>query len=268
MESESLYDAYNRYFKVIRADTPELQDEVHRLRYQVYCVEHQFENADDFPDGMERDKYDEHSVHSLLIHKPSGAIAGSVRLVLPVTNRSDAGLPIGEVCREAALYDDSLFRREYAAEVSRFAIAKTFRRRIGEQGSPCGVTEESLRAIDVAAELNNDRRVAHHLTLGLISSLVEMSVEHGISVWCSVMERALLRLLTRVGIHFTNLGPLIEYHGKRQPCYSDLHELLERVKQERPDVWEILTERGTHWPVRDAIKNTSNQSDMITRKSL
>lgn len=248
MESESLYDAYNQYFKVIRADTPELLNEVFRLRYQVYCIEHNFENPDDFPNGMERDRFDKHSVHSLLVHKPTGAIAGSVRLVLPLKKNPDFCLPIDDVCGEASLHDSSLFLRKHAGEVSRFAIAKTFRRRIGEQGSPCGVTEESLRAMEIAASLNNDRRIAHHLTLGLISSLVQMSVENGISVWCSVMERALLRLLTRIGIHFNDLGPQIEYHGKRQPCYSVLGELLDGVMEERPDVWEVLTEKGRFWP--------------------
>ena len=244
MDSESLYDAYNLYFKVIRADTPELLDEVFRLRYQVYCIEHKFENPDDFPDGRERDEYDEHAVHSLLVHKPSGAIAGSVRMVLPLIDNPDNCLPIDDVCDESALHDPSLIPRRHAGEVSRFAIAKTFRRRIGEQGSPCGVTEESIKAMEVAAALNSDRRIAHHLTLGLISSLVQMSAEHGIIIWCSVMERALLRLLKRIGIHFNNLGPQIEYHGKRQPCYSVLYELLDRVMQERPDVWEVLTEKG------------------------
>ncbi|MCA9354922.1 PEP-CTERM/exosortase system-associated acyltransferase [Candidatus Kaiserbacteria bacterium] len=248
MDSESLYDAYNRYFKVIRADTPELLNEVFRLRYQVYCIEHKFENQDDFPDGRESDAYDKHSIHSLLVHKPSGVIAGSVRLVLPLMNNPDHSLPIDHVCDEAALHDSSLFLREHTGEVSRFAIAKTFRRRIGEQGSPCGVTEESLRAMDIAASLKNDRRIAHHLTLGLISSLVQMSAEYGILVWCSVMERALLRLLTRIGIHFTDLGPQIEYHGKRQPCYSVLDDLLDRVMAERADVWEVLTDKGRFWP--------------------
>jgi len=252
MESESLYDAYNKYFKVIRADTPELLDEVFRLRYQVYCLEHKFENPEEFSDGMERDDFDAHSVHSLLVHKPSGAIAGSVRLVLPLMKKQKRGLPIDDVCDEEILNDTSLFEKRHTGEVSRFAVAKTFRRRIGEQGSPCGVTEESLRAMEVAANLNSDRRIAHHLTLGLISSLVQMSAEHGIYVWCAVMERALLRLLKRIGIHFTNVGPLIEYHGKRQPCYSDLDELLDRVKKERPDVWEVLTEEGRHWPLHDS----------------
>ncbi|MCB1753233.1 MAG: PEP-CTERM/exosortase system-associated acyltransferase, partial [Gammaproteobacteria bacterium] len=43
-------------------------------------------------------------------------------------------------------------------------------------------------------------------------------------------------------------GPQIEYHGKRQPCYSFLDELLDRVMEERPDVWEVLTEKGSFGP--------------------
>ena len=37
-----------------------------------------------------------------------------------------------------------------------------------------------------------DRRLAPHITLGLIESLVAMSVQSGTTHWCSVMERALL----------------------------------------------------------------------------
>ena len=46
MESERLIDSYNRYFEVVRASTPELMEEVFRLRYQVYCIEHNFEKAE------------------------------------------------------------------------------------------------------------------------------------------------------------------------------------------------------------------------------
>lgn len=244
MDSERLFDLYNQYFMTIKADTPELLEEVYRLRYQVYCVEHNFEKPGEFPDGLERDEFDSHSVHSLLIHKPSQLIAGSARLVLPVSNNLTGCLPIDRVCKDRILQHSDTIPRRYAAEVSRFAFVKQFRRRIGEQGSPCGVTDESLQALETAQALSKDRRIAHHLTLGMISSLVKMSLEHNVNVWCSVMERALLRLLTRIGIHFTNIGPQISYHGRRQPCYTHVGIMLERVKEERPDVWEVLTEEG------------------------
>ena len=37
----------------------------------------------DHPEGLERDQFDHHSVHSLLVHQSSGQAVGTVRLVLP-----------------------------------------------------------------------------------------------------------------------------------------------------------------------------------------
>jgi N-acyl amino acid synthase of PEP-CTERM/exosortase system len=243
-DDQRLFDLYNAYFRVVRADTDELRADVYRLRFHVYAVEHKFERPDDFPDGQEKDIFDDHSVHSLLIHRPSETIAGTVRLILPDPARSIGSLPIDHVCSDPVLGGSPELPRTCTAEVSRFAVSKSFRRRLGEAGSPSGVTEESLRAEEEKAAHMGDRRIAPHITLGLIQSLVEMSIEHGVTHWCAVMERALLRLLTKIGIHFQDAGPLVEYHGRRQPCYRNLHDLLETVKQERFDVWEILTREG------------------------
>ncbi len=56
-------------------------------------------------------------------------------------------------------------------------------------------------------------------------------------------------MLARLGIHFNPLGPFVIYHGKRQPCYADLDELLARTWTERFDVWQVLTRDGLLWPV-------------------
>ena len=250
MDEERLFDAYNRYFEWVRADTPKLLEEVFRVRYAVYCLEQSFEDPADFPDGLERDGYDSHSVHSLLIHSPSGRVAGAVRLILPLRENPIGSLPIDKICSDPILTGAERISRASTAEVSRFAVTKGFRRRwhMGEQQSPSGVTEKSLEAAQARGVFPHDRRVSSHITLGLIASLVQMSAENGVSVWCSVMEWALLRLLTRIGIHFTPIGPQVEHHGKRQPCYSSLDTLLVRAKSERPDVWEILTNEGRAWP--------------------
>src|SRR3546814_10307851 len=68
----------------------------------------------------------------------------------------------------------------------------------------------------------DERRVIPNMTLGLIEGLVRMSLDHGIFYWCAVMERPLLRLLARLGIHFEDIGPLVDYHGRRQPCFLKL----------------------------------------------
>jgi N-acyl amino acid synthase of PEP-CTERM/exosortase system len=76
-----------------------------------------------------------------------------------------------------------------------------------------------------------------------------MSAREGITHWAAVMEPALLRLLTRLGIHFNPLGRLVDHHGRRQPCWADLDVLLRRVYAERPDVWDVITDGGRLWPL-------------------
>jgi N-acyl amino acid synthase of PEP-CTERM/exosortase system len=239
--TERLVDVYDQFFRVVLVDdNPPLLDEGYRLRYQVYCVEHRFEDPAHFPDGLERDRYDARSLHSLLIHRPSGAIMGTVRLILPDPDRPVGSLPIDTVCQALELKDDYALPRAHTAEVSRFAVSRWFRRRIGEAGSPSAVTDESLAEMAARRDMA-ERRIAPHITLGLIESLVRMSVASGATHWCSVMERALLRLLSRIGIHFDNIGPQVEHHGRRQPCCIGLNTLLERVKEERFDIWELIS---------------------------
>jgi N-acyl amino acid synthase of PEP-CTERM/exosortase system len=127
------------------------------------------------------------------------------------------------------------------AEISRFSIVKSFRHHTPEQGFEAQLSSEEWR------------KMLFHLPLGLIKSCVEMSVREGMTHWAAVMEPALLRLLTRLGIYFNPLGSLVEYHGRRQPCWVDVGAMLARVHAERPDVWEVITDGGRLWPLPEAV---------------
>ena len=252
-DQERLIEVYRRAFQVLRADTPDLRKEAYRLRYQVYCVENPFEDPRGNPDEMEMDLFDQRSSHSLLVHRPSGQIAGCVRLVLPPgrmpgDTRRDANkvasakdLPIGHVCEDPRLADPNVLPPDTTAEVSRFAISKRFRQRArdGRYGQ--------LSEPDPASPIT-ERRAIPHMSLGLISALVQMSVEAGITHWCAVMEPPLIRMLARLGIYFESLGPLVNYHGRRQPLCAKLDTLLAGMWHERPEVWEVITDEGQLWP--------------------
>lgn len=233
-------DLYRQYFDtlVLKADDHDLRDEGFRLRYQVYCVENAFEDPADNPDGLERDALDDRSVHCLLQHKRSRAMAGAVRLVLPNQEDLAHSFALQEVCSDPLIADAARFPVAQMAEVSRFCVSKDFRKRQGDWLYPQNVEP---------GDKQDERRVIPNMTLGLIEGLVRMSLENGIFYWCAVMEPPLLRLLSRLGIHFQNIGPLVDYHGRRQPCYIPLDTLLQRVYAERPDVWDILTDGGRHW---------------------
>lgn len=236
--SSSLKETYNRYFQVQRADTEERRDQVFRLRYAVYCIEHSFEPIENNPDGRERDRYDSCSLHSLLIHRPTGAAVGTVRLIMPRWDGQAIELPIRSVCDPAALA--GIARRvppERWAEISRFAVTKDFRRRSGDNATIVGGL----------TEFGDPRRVIPQISLGLMRAIVEMSASADITHLYAVMEPKLLRMLTRLGIHFETIGPVVEYHGTRQPCFCDLGDLLSQTLRKRPDVWAVITDEGRLW---------------------
>jgi len=238
----TLADFYWSWFDAHIADTDELRDTAFRLRYRVYCIENPFEDPSANPDGREIDDLDKHSVHGLLVYRPNGSPAGTVRLVLPLPHDPYNSFALQRVCNDPLLRDPIRFPVRKMAEVSRFCISKEFRRRWGDNSYMAGDVADSAEM-----SVDEERRILPHLSLGLIESLVRMSIDNGITHWCAVMEPTLLRLLTRLGIHFDSIGPLIEYHGRRQPCYIPLSVMLPRVQRERPDVWDVITRGGKHW---------------------
>lgn len=230
-ERRRLIDLYDREYRVVPADSEERRRAAHRLRYQVYCLENPFEERDEHPEGFERDEYDSHSVQSVLQRRSDGVPIGTVRLILPVQERAGNCLPFHRICRPIVPLLDLLLPIQTMAEVSRFCISKELRRRTAA-GNPGGKQAGRI------AELTR------YATLGLIRSLVENSVEYGITHWCLVVEPALLRFLASLGFQLHAIGPLVEHHGRRQPCHADLATLLDGVLERRPDVWEVVTDEG------------------------
>jgi N-acyl amino acid synthase of PEP-CTERM/exosortase system len=84
--------------------------------------------------------------------------------------------------------------------------------------------------------------------MGLFKAIVKMSARHGITHWYAVMEPTLLRLLARFGIEFDLIGPLVQYHGWRQPCFAAADQVLAGIHRRRPEVWEFITDAGKLWP--------------------
>jgi N-acyl amino acid synthase of PEP-CTERM/exosortase system len=74
-----------------------------------------------------------------------------------------------------------------------------------------------------------------------------MIFQYGLTHCYAVMEAALIRFLAHIGINFTPIGPAVDYHGKRQPCIIEVKYLLEGVKNKNPEIWDLLTDRGTFW---------------------
>jgi len=197
------------------ATTPALVRDAHLLRHQVYCTERGYEPG---KDGLEVDAHDAHAAHVVLRLRACGTVIGTARLILP---RADAGesFPMQGVVapgRFAALPFPQ------TAEVSRFAVSKARR----------GISPS-------AASLSR---------LALVRGLVQLSQQRGVTHWCAVMERTLLRLLRASGIHFADMGPVVEYHGLRQPAWCALDAMLARMQAEQPEIWGFVTADGAFAP--------------------
>jgi len=160
---------------------------------------------------------------------------GTVRIVLPVAAKPEASFAIQKICAAPEIRDRARFPLETTGEISRFCIAKMYRRRIVEK--PFRTPEERTDAL-----LGKAGAKFPNMTLGLIQWLVQTSRAQGLTHWAAVMEPQLLRLLARFGIHFEPVGDLVDYHGWRQPCVVELDALLARVRRERADIWSIINQ--------------------------
>jgi N-acyl-L-homoserine lactone synthetase len=184
-------------------------DECYRLRRIAHDVDWPFAAGQD---GAGDDEFDQHAQHVALVSRRSGAVAATARLVLPLADRPEHSFPMQRLCTVALPADMPI---QTTADVSCFALSRQ-------------------RRLDTAALIR----------LGLFQGLVRLSGEIGITHWCAIMEPTLLRLLRMTGIPFTPIGPLLVHNSPGQPCYNSISVLLSRVYQERPQVWEYLTDGG------------------------
>lgn len=169
----------------------QLLQQSYRLRYQVYCVERGFLAVENYPNEVETDSFDAHSLHVGTLD-PFGALVGSARLVRP----SQDGLPIFDHC---PIFPDAELPQGPArlVEVSRLAVSRRYRR----PGNGSGA-----------------------LVVTLYRSLYEVSKALGYTHWLAATEPSLQRLVAKFGFPFRQIGPEIDYFGPVAPYLMDLSE--------------------------------------------
>lgn len=221
-ESSSLFE----YSKILPGDP--LLLEVFRLRYKVYVEEWGFERGEDHPGGMERDPYDDHSVHFVVRRKGERRIIGTVRMIL----NSEHGFPIEKHCTLDR--DLSVLDRDGFGEISRLAISKEYSRRTTDSvyRDRAPVTAEMFRQM-----YGGKRRIENDIVLGLYRCICVESLERGNEYLLAVMARGLVTLLRRVGIVFEAIGPEQNYHGMRTPYLGRVETMLEELSRRNPDLY-------------------------------
>jgi N-acyl amino acid synthase of PEP-CTERM/exosortase system len=144
-EELDLLARHDLYFETLPANTPALINTAHALRYQVYCLERQFEKTEEHADGMEADAFDSHSVHGLLFYRLTGEALGTLRIISPNNGSTQDNLPIIQVLRDNKIDLADYLPIERTVEISRFSISKQLRRRLIDQGKSSGIAAPRSR---------------------------------------------------------------------------------------------------------------------------
>ena len=243
-----LSEQFHRLFEVVLADTPELKKTVYQIRYEVYCLEAGFEAPENFPDGLERDEYDDQALYALLRYRPTGEYAGCVRLIVDRPGTPRTLFPFERFCghslRRNIIDPDKLPRGSFG-EISRLAVRTQFRRRNCEHLDTRGNIMDS----DNGTHDPTHRRIFPHIALGLYLAGAALVITHRRSGAFVMMEPRLARHMRRYGIIFRPAGEVVEYHGMRGPFYLSTQNLYKYIKPEIRELLDtIITDLdNTHW---------------------
>ena len=251
-----LEQEFYEHFQIVPALTPYLQEQCYRLRFEVLCREKQIPgfSAADYPDSLEKDEYDDRSVHYLIYHNESGRYVGTVRLILwDNTNNLMAFPLIGHVHDYIDMAAIRNLPARQIAEISRLVIIKEFRSRIRYLPFKEGTYEDYKKITRI-------NHLVTHPVIGLLAAILKISSENGIKYWVAGMEPSLNKRLSQLGLQLSPLGPLVEYHGMRRPYIGVVDDVVKSLYFNNKEIWKFVTEHGELWPPPVTVKKRPNLS--------
>ena len=259
VKADILFSLFYKLFDVVHADTPELKQEAHRIRYQVFCLENEgYEDPAAHPDGMERDEFDDNADHALLIYKPMNLAIGAVRVIKANEENWQKSFPLQSLCDSRYLHDELSVKN--SCEFSRLCISKERRNLIKQEA-------KKLRRIfnnDDGLNLKIYEKPLLHIAmaiapLGLIRGAFELTTKNNCLNVFGVMEPFHIKRLENAGLVHETIGPVMDYHGKRVPFLCNLLEVYENAMVNNHEIWNLVTLQG---------KNHQTALDLYDRKAL
>lgn len=220
-----LADNFQKFFRIELATTEQQKRAVCGIRYRVYCEELGLEPADKFPDGLEYDEYDEHSLMCLVTHKRSGVPAACMRMVMAGEN---VKMPFESRCSGSlnVEYADLLYgERESVVEFSRLAVDSRFRRRLGEDHTKLGEYD----ALDCC---HLEQRSFSLVGIAVVLAGLAVADLAGRPNVLAMMEPYLPRLMRRSGIMPQKAGRRVDYHGRRAPYFLSVDATLPNMRSD------------------------------------
>ncbi|QJR81997.1 PEP-CTERM/exosortase system-associated acyltransferase [Alteromonas pelagimontana] len=246
-EANYISSHFSTFLQPVLAIDEDLRESVFKIRHNVYCEELGFEPVKE--NGLEVDDFDKFSRHCLIRHINSDQLAGTVRIVRPLESHEQ--LPIEKYCLSSISRQDLNpyhFDRKNVCEISRLAVPSYFRRRQMDRfaGAATGVINQQTYS---ETELRCFPFIAVGLYFAAAATALESNIEHAYVM----MEPRLARSMSFVGIKFEQIGPVVDYHGRRAPYYINQDLLQKNLK---PGFAKMLT------TIRQSIRDQLPASDI------
>ena len=212
-EAKAMSKHFSNYLVPVIANTTELKNIGYNIRHTVYCDELKFEQQRE--NRLEIDEFDTYSKHCLLDHIHSDTFAGTVRMVRPKEDNQQ--LPIEKYCIDSITNKElspTNFNRTDICEISRLAVPAVFRRRKTDKHSGA-----ALGVINTVTYSDQELRCFPFIAVGLYLTAAAVALKCNIQHAYVMMEPRLAKSMRFIGIKFEELGPTVDYHGKRAPYY-------------------------------------------------
>ena len=244
MRAKSFYSAYQKAFRILRADSNALRNIAFRLRYQIYCHDNRISdgNGAEQDEALEKDAYDDHSLHYLLYHKLTDEAVGTVRVVVPREDKKLHSFPLQFICDHPLLHMED--RVGSFCEVSKLCMIPSFRKRPGDGNILPGYFDQDQTLQMEAGMSVTYRRVIPFAPLGLIRAAFEGALDRGLSDCLCILDPEQLYALQRIGLSYRVLGPRIELNGPQQPVIFNIKHALDNMILQNPPCWEVVSDRG------------------------
>lgn len=237
----AFYDNYYNTFKIVKADTPELLEDIFRLRYDVYCKENGYINATFHHGGMECDSYDALADHFALIHIETNDTIGTARVVYKDASKQ-GGFPMQTHCDHPFIHDEKNVKQ--LCQISRFCMHKDFRRRDGDGTLlPRYTAPENKKGIH-HGEMVYLRRSIPYAPLGLFMAAFDAALDNGVRDCLLNIEQSQLQAFNQMGLSYHTLGPITYPHGAMQPVVFNMKNLMDTLLIDNPPCWDIISDRG------------------------
>lgn len=212
------------HFEVVLADDEWSRRIHYQLRYQVFCVETGYEDPAQFPDGEERDEWDDQAAHFLVRERETKRWVAAMRLILP----QDKVLPIETRTEiEEALRPPC----DRVLEISRLCMVGHYRRRLQGQALPCEARDASpfgaAKAVDEAQAEMRKRLRTTEILRALLDAAVAYSREYGTQHWYMFITKALSKVIGHVlHLDLQQVGQPAWHRGERYPFLVNVEHLF------------------------------------------